>query len=65
MHGVKCVSVYAAWHDYGKAAGPIRNKRMLTDFAPDIVVAFPGGKGTADMVRQAKEREVEVREMKP
>ena len=41
------------WDLYGKAAGPIRNKRMLTEGKPDLVIAFPGGKGTANMVKQA------------
>lgn len=36
------------------AAGPIRNQQMLDDGKPDLVVAFPGGKGTADMVRRAR-----------
>jgi hypothetical protein len=36
---------------------------MLTDFSPDMVVAFPGGKGTADMVRQAKAKNFRVVEV--
>lgn len=32
-------------------AGPIRNRRMLEQGKPDLVVAFPGGAGTANMVR--------------
>lgn len=31
-----------------------RNKRMLLASQPDLVVAFPGGPGTAHMVRTAK-----------
>lgn len=53
----------ADWDKYGKAAGPIRNGRML-EWKPDLVVAFPGGRGTADMVRQAREAGVEVMEIK-
>ena len=60
MYGVKCVTVPADWETHGKAAGPIRNRRMLMDFKPDLVVAFPGGRGTADMVRQAREAGVPV-----
>lgn len=48
------------WEKHGKAAGPIRNKQMLDEGKPDLVVAFPGGKGTANMVKQAKEAGVEV-----
>jgi hypothetical protein len=35
-----------------RAAGPARNRAMLF-LHPDGVVAFPGGKGTADMVAAA------------
>ena len=46
---------YAAdWTTYGRSAGPIRNKEMLVKGVPDIVVAFPGGAGTASMIKQAE-----------
>jgi hypothetical protein len=49
------VSVYRAdWEKYGRAAGPIRNQEMLDSEKPDAVLAFPGGRGTADMVARAK-----------
>lgn len=44
----------ADWDAHGKAAGPLRNQRMIDEGRPDLVVAFPGGRGTADMVRRAK-----------
>lgn len=44
----------AQWGQHGRAAGPIRNQQMLDEGKPDLVVAFPGGTGTADMVRRAK-----------
>ena len=50
----------ASWREHGKAAGPIRNAFMLLDFKPDLVVAFPGGRGTADMVKKAQEAGVTV-----
>jgi hypothetical protein len=50
----------ADWEHDGKAAGPIRNQRMLDDGKPDLVVAFPGGRGTADMVRRANAAGVRV-----
>lgn len=53
--------VYEAdWEKYGKAAGYIRNKQMLDEGKPDLVIAFPGGKGTKMMVKLAKEAGVEV-----
>lgn len=54
--------VRADWERHGRAAGPLRNQEML-DAGPDLVVAFPGGGGTADMVRRAKKGGVEVREL--
>jgi hypothetical protein len=53
----------ADWERQGKAAGPIRNQRMIDEGKPDIVIAFPGGRGTADMVRRAKAAGIEVREI--
>lgn len=52
----------ANWELYGKAAGFIRNRRMLDEGKPDLVVAFPGGKGTKMMVDLAKNAGVEVLE---
>lgn len=49
----------ADWKKHGRAAGPIRNQKMLEE-KPELVVAFPGGKGTADMVRKAKQAGLEV-----
>jgi YspA, cpYpsA-related SLOG family len=57
------VRFYADWAKHGRAAGPIRNQRMLDEGKPDLVVAFPGGRGTADMVRRAKKAGVEVLEV--
>lgn len=53
----------ADWDKHGKAAGPIRNRRMLVEGKPDLVIAFPGGKGTANMVKLATEANVEVIEV--
>lgn len=53
----------ADWKTHGRAAGPIRNKRMLDEGKPDLVVAFPGGRGTANMVAQARAAGVKVIEI--
>lgn len=52
--GISCETFQADWQAHGKKAGPIRNQRMLDEGKPDMVVAFPGGKGTADMKKRAK-----------
>jgi hypothetical protein len=49
----------ADWQKYGRAAGPVRNQRMIAE-KPDMVVAFPGGRGTADMVRRARQAGIEL-----
>lgn len=60
-YGADVETCPADWGAHGKAAGPIRNQRMLDEGKPDLVIAFPGGRGTADMVRRAKAAGVEVR----
>lgn len=51
----------ANWTKFGNKAGFIRNQEML-DSNPDIdlVIAFPGGTGTDDMVNRAKSMNVRV-----
>ena len=51
--GISVKAYPADWKNLGRIAGPIRNKKML-DEKPDLLVAFPGGKGTANMVFYAK-----------
>lgn len=53
----------ADWHSRGPAAGPLRNQRMLDVGKPSLVIAFPGGRGTADMVRRARAAGVRVIEV--
>jgi hypothetical protein len=57
----------AQWQLHGRAAGPIRNRALLEQavaravahsspgcFTSVLVVAFPGGAGTASLVREAR-----------
>lgn len=64
---VPCSRYPAEWARYGKAAGPRRNAEMLAvlvaardDGAGVCVVAFPGGRGTADMVGRARRAGIRV-----
>lgn len=50
----------AEWNRLGSFAGHARNSRMLNEGKPDLVIAFPGGKGTMNMVNQAKAAGVPV-----
>lgn len=52
--GVPALAFQADWERDGRAAGPLRNARMLEEGRPDSVVAFPGGRGTADMVARSR-----------
>jgi hypothetical protein len=63
--GFKLHEFHADWAAHGRAAGPIRNQRMIDEGKPDLVIAFPGGRGTADMVRRAKAAGIPVREVPP
>lgn len=74
--GIECITEEARWDDvdhpyatvkvradgtkYDASAGPRRNQRMIDLFAPEVVVVFPGGAGTRDMVTRAYEAGVEV-----
>lgn len=60
---MKLLEFPADWNKYGKSAGPIRNQQMLDEGRPDLVIAFPGGTGTTDMIRRAKKAGIEVREI--
>jgi hypothetical protein len=50
------------WKKYGLGAGPMRNAKMLA-LKPDVVIAFPGGNGTKDMIKQARAANVRVIEV--
>ncbi len=54
----------AKWEEYGRAAGPIRNRQMLDEGEPDLVLAFhsdlDSSKGTKNMVYQARKRGIPV-----
>lgn len=42
----------ADWTKHGKAAGPKRNQQMIDEGKPDMALALPGDRGTADMHRR-------------
>lgn len=62
IHGYPVAVVPAHWHHYGRSAGHRRNEWMLR-LSPTIVVAFPGGVGTASMVRYAREANIAIIEV--
>ena len=59
-HGITVHEFPADWDKHGRSAGYIRNKKMLDEGKPDLIVAFPGGKGTKMMVDLAEKAGIEV-----
>lgn len=58
---VMTLSFPANWKQYGKSAGYRRNTQMLEEGKPDIVIAFPGGRGTKMMCEIAETAGITVR----
>jgi hypothetical protein len=48
------------WELHGKGAETRRNEFMLSDSRPGLVIAFPGGPDTSDLVRRALNKGVAV-----
>ena len=59
--GIACHEEPANWKEYGRSAGPIRNA-LMADMGADLLVAFPGGAGTANMIKVAKSAGIPVLE---
>lgn len=53
------------WNRLGRKAGVLRNQKMLDEGNPDVLVAFPGENGTADMKRRATKHKLEIWEWTP
>ena len=47
----------------GRKAGPMRNDWMLRFSKPDLLIAFPGGDGTADCIAVARQLGIMIREV--
>lgn len=58
--GIPATEFPADWGRHGRAAGPIRNRVMVHNGHPTLVIVFPGGRGTADMSRYALSRGLRV-----
>lgn len=54
----------ADWNKHGNRAGYIRNAHMLHREQPDLLIAFPGGPGTAHMVASARKAGVKIVEIR-
>lgn len=57
------IPIPADWKAHGRAAGPLRNQKMLDKHRPDVVYAFRcAGKsnGTDDMIRRSRAEGIPV-----
>ncbi len=61
-NGIHVMRVPALWDAHGKAAGPIRNS-VIAALPLRLLIAFPGGSGTADMVKKADARGIPIEEV--
>lgn len=59
LNGKQHVEFLPDW-SIGRAAGPLRNQRMLDEGKPDMGLVFPGGRGTADMLRRLRKAGITV-----
>lgn len=67
-HGIWTVTYWANWRGKGKAAGPLRNVRMLERLRQErkrlgiviALLAFPGGTGTTHTVTQARNGSIPI-----
>ncbi len=58
-HDIPFEEYRAEWNKYGRAAGPVRNSQMLNS-GIDVVIAFPGGRGTHDTIGKAEKMGIRV-----
>lgn len=58
--GVPVVRYPPNWELYGSKAERLRSQFMLHDSRPELVMAFPGGRNTADLVQQAINAKIAV-----
>jgi hypothetical protein len=58
------IPVPADWHKFGRAAGVIRNRTMLREYRPVLIIAFHNdidySRGTKDMVELGKRAKIET-----
>lgn len=59
-HGILEWDFLPEWHHMAEEEGEKRNQYMIATGAPDLVIAFSGGRGTADMIKRAKEAGITV-----
>ena len=57
---IDVIAFPANWEVHGRRAGYLRNVEMADQGRPDVVITFPGGRGTAMMIEIAQKRGIPV-----
>jgi hypothetical protein len=57
---IPTIRMHADWRRQGRAAGPIRNQRMVDECEIDVLVRFLGSSGTANMAFKAWQAKIEI-----
>lgn len=57
--GIQVATFHANWNRFKGYAGPLRNQAMA-NMRPDGLIAFPGGKGTAGMIKICEDMDIKV-----
>lgn len=60
FQGCPVIEMKANWDYYKKRAGMLRNEWMIQYANPDLVIAFPGGRGTEGMIALARKAGIPV-----
>lgn len=62
--GFEVIKFPANWEKYGKSAGPIRNRQMLIEGKPDLILAFhsniQNSRGTKNMIETANKSGIKI-----
>jgi ribA/ribD-fused uncharacterized protein len=58
--GIERLTFAADWDTHKKRAGILRNIQMLEEGRPDLLMAFPGGRGTSHMVHATNKAGVDL-----
>jgi hypothetical protein len=53
----------AEWEKYGDAAGFLRNQQMVDEAGIQLLIAFPGGDGTRDMMNRCLFARIPVKQI--
>lgn len=61
---VPYVGIPARWRAAGEGAGPQRNEQIAAEEKPDVLLAFPGGRGTQSAVEAAERHGIPVYRIK-